>query len=824
MLDETPPSFTRAELDALAQRLEALEARLGGEGETPAEGGLVVRAPFAVVNEKGEEVFAVEAENTRVEVSVGVGEVGISMESAGQDGAKLEVSGGIDRGLELAAGPALSKLEITQGSNDGLTFGYLDQGETGIEITAGEDTVFEVKSGAEETTLALGAESGQQATLESGKEAKLSLGQGEEPAVSLTAQADGGELRIGKGEEPLVALVASGQEGKLELGGGEAAATLSGQGETGLLLLGKEAGKHARLDTEGAGGLLSLGRGAEPAVTLEAGNDGGQLLLGPGGEATLRLMGKSGGGTIEAGDPEGKRLQMGINPVGDPVVQLADEERRVVLALSAELQGALVASAEGGVTIGKSESGWGLQLSKQGAMLASLGIWQQEPPGLRLFSNDAATVALKAQDAGGELVFGAGQPKVKLTTNDTGGQMELGPPDGTRVQVGAFNDRAVVQVAQGDDRANLVVSAEQVGVGARTGEGFAEFGKGSEGFGVLLSQQGQPLAGLGTLAGRGVALRIYDEGAQVAAVGAGEDGGGTVRVFPAGGGSSSVQLDALGNGGLITVFDSGGSPAAALDGIDRLVALYNSGGTPVATFGLGSNGSGGNGIMVIAGKTASGHFRRSNDNLVNLDEIKHHISNILSGMYSLGGETDSAIIEYRVKFDPCFENVSFKGVPDVRLIVFRGIPLFAMIRLPTRHSDGRANLHQGAVGVGIDMGSGRTNYGVMHSRPIKEHPDTGFPLAGIQIPEWDRILEMAATCYELAPLGYLGVDLVLDRDRGPMMLELNARPGLAIQIANGQGLEPILKYAQTLGTIPASAKRRVQIGKEIRHKFSREPA
>ena len=237
-----------------------------------------------------------------------------------------------------------------------------------------------------------------------------------------------------------------------------------------------------------------------------------------------------------------------------------------------------------------------------------------------------------------------------------------------------------------------------------------------------------------------------------------------------------------------------------------------------------ANGSGGNGIMVIAGKTASGHFRRSNDNLVNLDEIKHHISNILSGMYSLGGETDSAIIEYRVKFDPCFENVSFKGVPDVRLIVFRGIPLFAMIRLPTRHSDGRANLHQGAVGVGIDMGSGRTNYGVMHSRPIKEHPDTGFPLAGIQIPEWDRILEMAATCYELAPLGYLGVDLVLDRDRGPMMLELNARPGLAIQIANGQGLEPILKYAQTLGTIPASAKRRVQIGKEIRHKFSREPA
>ena len=235
-----------------------------------------------------------------------------------------------------------------------------------------------------------------------------------------------------------------------------------------------------------------------------------------------------------------------------------------------------------------------------------------------------------------------------------------------------------------------------------------------------------------------------------------------------------------------------------------------------------ANGSGGNGIMVIAGKTSNGHFRKSNDSIVHLDEIKHHISNILSGMYSLGGDTDSAIIEYRVQFDPCFEDVCFKGVPDVRLIVFRGIPLFGMIRLPTRQSDGRANLHQGAVGAGIDICTGITNFGVMHSRPVTQHPDTGCPISGIQIPQWDRILEMAANCYDLAPLGYLGVDIVLDKQLGPMMLELNARPGLAIQIANGQGLEPILKYAQLLGSIPASATKRVNVGKTIRRKFSSE--
>jgi hypothetical protein len=34
--------------------------------------------------------------------------------------------------------------------------------------------------------------------------------------------------------------------------------------------------------------------------------------------------------------------------------------------------------------------------------------------------------------------------------------------------------------------------------------------------------------------------------------------------------------------------------------------------------------------------------------------------------------------------------------------------------------------------------------------------------------------------------------MVLDADLGPLVLELNARPGLAIQIANGRGLRGTL--------------------------------
>ena len=114
-------------------------------------------------------------------------------------------------------------------------------------------------------------------------------------------------------------------------------------------------------------------------------------------------------------------------------------------------------------------------------------------------------------------------------------------------------------------------------------------------------------------------------------------------------------------------------------------------------------------------------------------------------------------------------------------------PEMAMVRLPTRQSGGKANLHQGAIGVGVDLATGRTLGGVSQNDAIDYHPDTLNSIVDIQVPHWDNILEIAASCYELTDLGYLGVDIVLDKEQGPMMLELNARPGLNIQIANREG-------------------------------------
>lgn len=227
-----------------------------------------------------------------------------------------------------------------------------------------------------------------------------------------------------------------------------------------------------------------------------------------------------------------------------------------------------------------------------------------------------------------------------------------------------------------------------------------------------------------------------------------------------------------------------------------------------------AHGSGGSGVLVIDGRRKD-LFVKPDGRGLSLDEIEYHASNILSGIYSLGGVPDQAMVEYRVRVDPIFDPVSYQGVPDIRLLVYRGVPALAMVRLPTRLSDGKANLHQGAVGVGIEIGSGLTVAGVWQNRTVHEHPDFGVPLSGLQIPNWPRLLELGARCYDLTKLGYLGVDIVLDRTHGPLLLELNARPGLAIQIANHRGLKDRLQTIDDLAALPAAAAARVELAQSL---------
>lgn len=165
-----------------------------------------------------------------------------------------------------------------------------------------------------------------------------------------------------------------------------------------------------------------------------------------------------------------------------------------------------------------------------------------------------------------------------------------------------------------------------------------------------------------------------------------------------------------------------------------------------------------------------------------------HLAETLAGRFSLGGTPDAALVQRLVTPHPALEPLAPGGIPDVRVVVYRGEPAMAMLRLPTARSAGRANLHQGGVGVGVDLATGHTTHALHGGDAPLFHPDTDAPLVGVRVPHWPTLLALAVRLARATGLGYVGADLVIDGDLGPMALEANARPGLAIQLANRAGL------------------------------------
>lgn len=236
-----------------------------------------------------------------------------------------------------------------------------------------------------------------------------------------------------------------------------------------------------------------------------------------------------------------------------------------------------------------------------------------------------------------------------------------------------------------------------------------------------------------------------------------------------------------------------------------------------SSFALKPNrGFGGEGIVVVFGrkKGRPDAWVKSDGSVVTIEDLKNHIRNIIDGSFSLANTPDIAFFEERLTLLKLFKPYSFKGIPDIRVIVFNKIPVMAMLRLPTKESKGKANLHQGAIGVGIDLATGVTTTAITGIGNYVEYvPGTRLLLSGIRIPYWKDILTMAVKAQEISGLGYLGADVAIDRERGPVFLELNARPGLSIQIANQAGLRERLERIK--GIKVKSVERGVRMGMDL---------
>lgn len=225
-----------------------------------------------------------------------------------------------------------------------------------------------------------------------------------------------------------------------------------------------------------------------------------------------------------------------------------------------------------------------------------------------------------------------------------------------------------------------------------------------------------------------------------------------------------------------------------------------------------SHGYGGRGIFVVDNWDGERGTDQEGKPL-DIFQLEAEIFGALDGAHSLNNLADSVFIEERIHIHPFFRKLTNEGVPDIRVIVFNKIPVMAMLRLPTSHSYGKANLHLGALGIGIDMRTGITTYGVIKNDRVKKIPDTKTKVRGLKIPLWKEILTVASQSQECSKLGFVGIDIVLDEEKGPLVLEVNARPGLSIQVANQDSLRTRLERVTSMD-VP-SVKKGVELAQTL---------
>ena len=211
-----------------------------------------------------------------------------------------------------------------------------------------------------------------------------------------------------------------------------------------------------------------------------------------------------------------------------------------------------------------------------------------------------------------------------------------------------------------------------------------------------------------------------------------------------------------------------------------------------------SKGYGGEGIVVVSGR--DGDVYDTSKGEMTARELNDHVRRIVDGHYSGLESEGTAIVEEKLTPAEFMRELHGDGVADVRVIVFQGYPVMAMTRLPTEASDGAANLHLGAVGVGLNVADGTPIKAFQQSRDrtLTEHPDTGTSLTDFRMPNWDAVLETAVEAAAASGLGYTGVDVVLGEGNTPKVLEVNVRPGLGIQNTTERGIFGRLEFVERL--------------------------
>jgi len=234
--------------------------------------------------------------------------------------------------------------------------------------------------------------------------------------------------------------------------------------------------------------------------------------------------------------------------------------------------------------------------------LASL----QQPGGAPAPTDDARIKAL--EDRVAKLEADRGVLKAPLTITGAGGKpvlrlsadgvLLLGVDGGNQIglltQAGA---PARIAVQGGSNVAQMLAGEGKAVIEALNGEAIAAgLTASATEVGLLVEKDGIAAARLGSVPGKGVALRLFDRaGKQVAAAGENPATPGTGLMAVGNGSQNGAALGANSDGsGVVHAFAADGTVGSGLIGVDRMVAAFNASGNAVVTIGKSENSEGGN--------------------------------------------------------------------------------------------------------------------------------------------------------------------------------------------------------------------------------------
>ena len=217
-------------------------------------------------------------------------------------------------------------------------------------------------------------------------------------------------------------------------------------------------------------------------------------------------------------------------------------------------------------------------------------------------------------------------------------------------------------------------------------------------------------------------------------------------------------------------------------------------------------------ILVFTEISSDWNYITNDNQSFSEKELLLHFSNILDWFYSLSWNRDKVLIEKKIELDEEIELLWTFWLPDIRIITFNMVPVMAMLRVPTKQSKWKANLHAGACGVWIDIWTWKLTYITSNGKTIKSIPGV-WDVRWLRLPNWDTALALAVKVQQVTKIWYVGCDIVLDRMDWPLILEINIRPGLEVQVANMAPLKDRLEKVEWI--FVNSVEKWVRLGRDL---------